>query len=102
MGVSPKPVAGDLVVVHSANEFVNAYVAAADFSFANVAFAARNGELGLVLNGYSDERNSILYHYVRVLFGCGKVGIVHGGLLQIVNNFFDGVDSVNDGVGSLL
>lgn len=83
------------MAVHSANEFVNAYVVSADFSFANVAFAPRNGELGIVLNGYSDERNSILYHYVRVLFSCGKVGIVHGGLLRIVGaclgaNLIDG------------
>lgn len=89
LGGPPKPVIGDLVAVHSANEFVNAYVVAAEFSFANVAFSARNGELGVVLNGYSDERNSILYHYVRVLFCSGKVGIVHGGLLKIVNNCFE-------------
>ena len=74
------------MAVRSANNFINAYVASQDFSFANVAFTAFNGELGLVLNGYSDERNSILYHYIRVLFQSNKVGIVHGGLMQVVND----------------
>jgi len=96
---------GDLVMVRSANEFVNAYSAIADFSFANVAFTANNGELGVVLNGYSDERNSILYHYVRVLFTRGQVGIVHGGLLKIVNDTIESraasID-VNDALEELI
>ncbi len=82
------------MVVHSANQFINAYSAAADFSFANVAFTANNGNMGVVLNTYSDERNSILYHYVRVLFQTGMVGIVHGGLVKIVNDDFEQEDSV--------
>ena len=86
IGGTQKPATGDLVVVHSANEFVNAYLAAADFSFANVAFTAKNGEMGVVLNGYSDERNSILYHYVRILFARGLVGIVHSSLLKIMTD----------------
>jgi len=80
-----RPRAGDLVVVNSANKFINAYVASGDFSFANVAFTAKNDEMGIVLNGYSDEKYSILYHYVRVLFQTNKVGIVHEGLVQVVN-----------------
>ena len=77
------------MVVNSANQFINAYSAAADFSFANVAFTANNDDMGVVLNTYSDERNSILYHYVRVLFQTGMVGIVHGGLVKIVNDDFE-------------
>jgi hypothetical protein len=92
LSVRPQP--GDLVVVHSANQFINAYTAAADFSFANVAFTANNGDMGVVLNTYSDERNSILYHYVRVLFQVGKVGIVHGGLVKIINDDFEHDDRV--------
>jgi hypothetical protein len=97
---TPRPQPGDLVAVRSANQFINAYSASADFSFANVAFTANNGELGVVLNTFSDERNSILYHYVRVLFQSGKVGIVHGGLVKIVNEMFEKSDleSVNDGL----
>lgn len=91
---SVRPQPGDLVVVNSANQFINAYSAAADFSFANVAFTANNDDMGVVLNTYSDERNSILYHYVRVLFQTGMVGIVHGGLVKIVNDDFEQEDGV--------
>jgi hypothetical protein len=76
---------GDLVVVHSANEFINVYLATPDFSFANVAFSANNGEMGVVLDYASDERGSILYHYVRVLFQRGAVGIAHYGLLLVLD-----------------
>ena len=56
--------------------------------------------MGVVLNTYSDERNSILYHYVRVLFQVGKVGIVHGGLVKIINDDFEHEESVvMDGLG---
>ena len=90
--------------MRSANQFINAYSASADFSFANVAFTANNGDMGVVLNTYSDERNSILYHYVRVLFQTGMVGIVHGGLVRIVNDNFEEKDpnSVNDGLDGVL
>lgn len=79
------PSPGDLVAVHSANEFINSYVDSFEFSFANVAFTPRNGELGVVLSNCSEEGGSILYHYVRVLFQRGLVGIVHGGLVKIVD-----------------
>jgi hypothetical protein len=82
--IYPSP--GDLVAVNSANEYINSYVDSFDFSFANVAFTARNGELGIVLSNCSEEGGSILYHYVRVLFQRGLVGIVHGGLVKIVQD----------------
>lgn len=83
-GSKQRPQSGDLVVVNSANQFVNAYSVSPDFSFANVAFTAVNGEMGLVLDAAADERGSILYHYVRVLFQRGAVGIVHAGLLNVM------------------
>jgi len=83
-GNSRRPQSGDLVVVNSANSFINAYKVSPDFSFADVAFVANNGEMGLVLDGAADERGSILFHYVRVLFQRGAVGIVHAGLLSII------------------
>lgn len=80
--VRPEP--GDLIVVDSANAFINVYSAYGDFSFANVSFTAVNGEMGIVLDYASDEKGSILYHYVRVLFQRGAAGIAHYGLLKIV------------------
>lgn len=84
-----RPEPGDLVAVDSANPFINAYNATGDFSFANVAFTANNRELGIVIDAAADEKGSILYHYVRVLFQRGMVGIVHYGLLRIVTEEFE-------------
>lgn len=83
-GSKLRPKSGDLVVVNSANQFINAYNVSPQFSFADVAFVVNNGEMGLVLDPAADEKGSILYHYVRVLFQRGAVGIVHAGLLNIV------------------
>lgn len=83
-GSKQRPQSGDLVVVNCANTYVNAYRVSPAFSFADVAFTANNGEMGLVLDAAADEKGSILYHYVRVLFQRGAVGIVHAGLLNIV------------------
>ena len=81
-----RPETGDLVVVNSANEFINVYTLAPDFSFANVAFTAVNGEMGVVLGLAAEETGSILYHYVRVLFQRGAVGIAHFGLLLVLED----------------
>lgn len=81
---SEKPIPGDLVIVRSANEKINAYVISRDFSFANVAFNANNGEMGIVLDYASSENGSVLYHYVKVLFQRGMMGIVHSGLLMVI------------------
>lgn len=81
---SVRPDPGDLVLVASANPRINVYRASSDFSFADVVFTADNGEMGLVLDAASDDSGAILYHYVRVLFQRGMVGIVHYGLLRIV------------------
>jgi len=86
---SGKPRPGDLVIVKSANEKINAYVISPDFSFANVAFNANNGELGIVLDYASSENGSILYHYVKVLFQRGMMGIVHSGLLTVLTLMVD-------------
>lgn len=80
-----RPETGDLVVVNSANEFINVYTLAPDFSFANVAFTAVNGEMGVVLGLAAEETGSILYHYVRVLFQRGMVGVAHFGLLLVLD-----------------
>ena len=80
-----RPETGDLVVVNSANEFINVYTVAPDFSFANVAFTAVNGEMGVVLGLAAEETGSILYHYVRVLFQRGMVGVAHFGLLLVLD-----------------
>ena len=82
---SRRPETGDLVVVNSANEFINVYTLAPDFSFANVAFTAVNGEMGVVLGIAAEETGSILYHYVRVLFQRGMVGVAHFGLLLVLD-----------------
>ena len=81
---SARPQPGDLVLVNSANKGVNAYNVSPNFSFADVAFIACNGEMGVVLDNASSENGSILYHYVRVLFARGLVGIVHGGLVKVI------------------
>lgn len=81
-----RPETGDLVVVNSANEFINVYTVAPDFSFANVAFTAVNGEMGVVLGLGANEPGSILHHYVRVLFQRGMVGIAHFGLLLVLED----------------
>lgn len=79
-----KPQPGDLIIVNASNKSINAYCASKDFSFANVAFAAVNGELGVILNNIASENESILYHYVCVLFERGLIGIVHGGLITVL------------------
>jgi len=88
-----RPNPGDLVIVNSANEFINVYSVCEKFSFANVSFTAHNGEMGVVLDYASDESGSILYHYVKILFQRGAVGIAHGGLIKILENI-DYVHSV--------
>lgn len=85
-----KPDTGDLVQVASGNKHVNAYRVTSVFSFADVAFTANNGEIGVVLDAASDDVGSVLYHYVRVLFQRGLIGIVHYGLLSVIS------DSDND------
>jgi hypothetical protein len=82
----PRPKPGDLVIVNSANDFINVYTPGEKFSFASVSFTAINGEMGVVLDYASDESGSILYHYVKVLFQRGAVGIAHSGLIKILEN----------------
>jgi len=81
-----RPETGDLVVVNSANEFINVYTASPHFSFANVAFTAINGEMGVVLGLGADDPGAILHHYVRVLFQRGMVGMAHFGLLLVLDD----------------
>lgn len=79
-----RPNPGDLVAVNSANDFINVYIADANFSFAKISFMALNGEMGIVIDHASDESGSILFHYVKVLFQRGAVGIAHSGLLSVL------------------
>lgn len=87
-----KPESGDLVAITTGNKHVNAYRVSSTFSFADVAFMATNGDVGVVLDAASDDAGSVLYHYVRVLFQHGGVGIVHYGLLTILS----GIEDVNE------
>lgn len=87
--IIPRLQAGDLIAVRKANDKVNAYTAAQDFSFANVAFTVTAGEIGIVLNNFTEREDNILFHYVQVLFERGLVGIVHSGLLENVNDNFE-------------
>ena len=91
---STRPQPGDLVLVNSANKGVNAYTVSPNFSFADVAFIAINGEMGIVLDNASAENGSILYHYVRVLFERGLVGIVHGGLVRVITLYDQSTEDV--------
>jgi hypothetical protein len=79
-----RPNPGDLVAVNSANDFINVYMADPNFSFAKISFMALNGEMGVVIDHASDESGSILFHYVKVLFQRGAVGIAHSGLLRVL------------------
>lgn len=63
-----------------------------DFSFANIAFTVPSGEMGIVINTFTDRQDNILFHYVQVLFERGLVGIVHSGLLENVNDKFKSCD----------
>lgn len=47
---------------------------------------AHNGEMGVVIDYASDEIGSILFHYFKILFQRGAVGIAHGGLIKILEN----------------
>lgn len=84
--VIPRLQTGDLIRVRKANDKINAYAAAKDFSFANVVFTVNGSEMGIVLNNFTDRQDNILFHYVQVLFERGLVGIVHSGLLENVND----------------
>ena len=42
------------------------------------------GQMGIVLDRANSENGSILYHYIKVLFETGNVGIVHAGLVRVV------------------
>lgn len=85
----PRLQTGDLVTVRKANDKVNAYSVSKNFSFANVAFTVTGGEMGIVLNNFTERQDNILFHYVQVLFERGLVGIVHAGLLEDVNDEFE-------------
>lgn len=80
-----RPQSGDLVVVSSANDKVNAYRVNPNFSFADVAGTVNRGDMGIVLDLASSDNGSILFHYVKVLFASGLVGIVHYGLLCVMS-----------------
>lgn len=82
----PRLQAGDLISVHRANYTINVYAAAKNFSFAALIFTALPGEIGIVLNTFTESPDNILFHYVKVLFGRGLVGIVHSGLLESIND----------------
>lgn len=94
--VIPRLQSGDLVTVRRANDKVNAYSASNNFSFANVAFTVSGGEMGIVLNNFTDRQDNILFHYVQVLFERGLVGIVHAGLLENVNDKFENCSEFPD------
>lgn len=80
----PRPQPGDLIVVSSANDKINAYRVTPDFSFADVAGTVNRGDMGIILDFASSDNGSILFHYVKVLFANGLVGIVHYGLIQVI------------------
>jgi len=80
-----RAVPGNLVVVNSANEWINVYVSSEKFSFSDILGSAKNGELGIVLKNYADNTHDILYHYIKVAFSSGIVGIVHNGLVKIID-----------------
>ena len=84
----PRLQTGDLISVHRANYTINVYAdaAAKNFSFAALIFTALPGEMGIVLNTFTEVPDNILFHYVKVLFGRGLVGIVHSGLLENIND----------------
>lgn len=84
--IIPKLSSGDLVSVKKANPKINAYASSKNFSFSNVVFSAQSGEMGIVLNTFTDRQDNILFHYVEVLFQRGLVGIVHSGLLENLND----------------
>ena len=86
--------AGDLVAVRNANNKVNAYAVSNNFSFANVAFTASSGEMGIVLSNFTDRQDNILFHYVQVLFDRGLIGIVHAGLLENINDKFEACEDL--------
>lgn len=73
------------MVVDSANEKVNVYRSNQNFSFSDVIGMAHRGEIGIVLEYASSDNGSILFHYVKVLFCRGLVGVVHYGLIQSVS-----------------
>lgn len=84
-----RPQPGDLVVVNSANDKVNAYRVNPNFSFADVAGTVDRGDIGIVLDFASSDNGSILFHYVKVLFASGLVGVVHYGLLCVMSLYGD-------------
>lgn len=73
------------MVVNSANEKVNVYRVNPNFSFSDIIGMAHRGDLGIVLERASSDNDSILYHYVKVLFSRGIVGIVHHGLIYSIS-----------------
>ena len=93
--VVPRLQTGDLITVRKANDRVNAYSVSRNFSFANVAFTVESGEMGIVLNNFTDRQDNILFHYVQVLFERGLVGIVHAGLLENVNDEFENCSEIS-------
>jgi hypothetical protein len=91
---------GNLISVNSANEWINVYIPNDEkFSFSEILGSAKNGELGVVLKKYTDNNQDILYHYVKVAFCSGIVGIVHSGLIKIVDtkeeNKFSWLENLN-------
>ena len=75
-----------ILLVNGSNEYINVYNGDADnFSFSDIIGYAKNGEVGVIIKTYEDSQQSLLYHYVKIAFATGMVGIVHGGLLKILD-----------------
>jgi hypothetical protein len=87
--VIPRLQTGDLIAVRKANDKINVYAVSNEFSFANIICTATSGEMGIVISNFTDRQDSILFHYVQVLFERGIVGIVHSGLLKNISEEFE-------------
>ena len=58
------------------------------FEYSAYAFTATSNDTGIVLARLSENNISILYHYIRVLFSNGKIGVTISDNLKVVQSFW--------------
>ena len=80
------PKTGDLVEIYSKKGYANGYAVNHSFSFSSKFFSVLDGEIGIFISRMSDEPNSILYQYGKVLFhkDCGIAGAILISNLRVV------------------
>lgn len=78
---------GDLVSLRGEIYTAAVYHDNQPFEYSAYAFTAVSNDTGVVISRLSENNISILYHYIRVFFSNGKVGVIISDNLKIVQRY---------------